>query len=303
MAGPSFAIVEINPYAPVPWVFSDAAICLRDSIRLAGYQATLLTNAIDPDAYSIVLGAGPGNALLDMLAPERTILFNFEQLASKSSFVGDNYLRWLGKYVVFDYHAANIAHASRILGDASRFFEIPVVPSSALAAMRREVDAAPASVDIVFYGALLPRRIHILNALREAGVSVDMVRGAYGSALLPALLRARIVLSIHYYETALFPILRFVQPAVLGVPMISEKSVCSPLSDWTLSGIQFAEYDSIVDSCLALLSDPLARLDSVRATMRCVAGFDFASAFTRAINSIGIEACHPQPPGIDVESN
>ena len=53
-------VVELNPYAPRPYVFTEAALCLRDSIRSAGFASDQRVNEADPRALSIVLGAVRG---------------------------------------------------------------------------------------------------------------------------------------------------------------------------------------------------------------------------------------------------
>jgi hypothetical protein len=37
-------VVELNPHAPRPVVFSEAALCLRDAIRAAGFRSEVCVN-------------------------------------------------------------------------------------------------------------------------------------------------------------------------------------------------------------------------------------------------------------------
>lgn len=103
-------VIEINRYAPLPYVFSEAARFLRDSIRLAGFASDHLVHCAEPGVLSIVLGGQPDETLLHGIPADELIVFNFEQLGSNSALVTPRYLDWLKAHVVFDYHASNIAH-------------------------------------------------------------------------------------------------------------------------------------------------------------------------------------------------
>jgi hypothetical protein len=104
-------VVELNPYAPRPFVFTEAALCLRDSLRAAGWSSSHRRNEVDPRAYSIVLGAlPPFPALVAQLDPRRTLIANFEQLGSTSTIAGGPYEQWLRDWVVVDYHSRNVEY-------------------------------------------------------------------------------------------------------------------------------------------------------------------------------------------------
>jgi hypothetical protein len=266
--GPSgpIAVVELNRHAPRPFVFTEVALCLRDMLRAAGYEAEHLVNEIDPDAINIVFVPTDGwEEALPRLDRERTVLFNMEQLGSESPWAQRDYARKLAAWTVADYSTANIEHLRGLAGSAQRVHEIPIVPSSSVV-FGGEMATAP-SVDVLFFGSPNPRRERIFEALRAAGLSVELVCGAYAGELAPAVHRARLVLHVHFYETRLFPVARILQPVASAVPVVCESSVCPALSDWARSGIVFADYDGLVDACVALLNDPARQIDSVRQSL------------------------------------
>lgn len=80
-------VIEINRYAPLPYVFSEAARFLRDSIRLAGFASDHLVHCVEPGVLSIVLGGHPDETLLHGIPADELIVFNFEQLGSNSALV------------------------------------------------------------------------------------------------------------------------------------------------------------------------------------------------------------------------
>lgn len=275
-------VVENNPYLPQPFVMTEAAICLRDAIRAAGYPCEHRVNTIDPAAYSIVLNAFPDlEGRLEHLDRKRCAIFNFEQLGSSSSLAGPAYRQWLADWLVLDYHASNVALLREENGAAQQVLELPIVPSPSLAGGPLQ----DKTVDVLFYGTMSDRRRAVLNALQERGLSVEVVAGAYGQELAPAVRRARLVLHIHYYSNSLFPIARVLQPVMQGVPVVCETSNFSALNDWSASGIRFADHDGLVQACVDLLSDP-AGMEQRAQQARAFAGtLDFATPFAQVVRA------------------
>jgi hypothetical protein len=293
LRGLSVDVVEVNPHAPRPFVFTELAASLQDSLCLAGAQAGLRFNDVDPAALSVVLVPTPGwEALLPRLDPRRSVLFNFEQLGSGSPFAAQGYVERLRPWVVADYNAANVDFLRQANGAGQRVFEVPVVPGPSL--VYRPELAAEKSVDVLFFGTLSARRSLIIDRLRAAGMVVETVSGAYAWELTPAILRARLVLHVHYYDTRLFPVARMLQPVVNGVPVVCETSVCSPAGDWTHSGLVFAEHEDLVDACIALLHSPQRQLDSVQRSLRFVRQIDFAGPFQALLDALA--DCTRSPP-------
>jgi hypothetical protein len=276
-------IVELNPYAPRPFVFTEAALCLRDALVAAGWTSTHRRNEIDPQAYSIVLGAVPPfPPLVAQLDPRRTLIANFEQLGSASTIARGEYERWLRDWTVVDYHSRNVDYLKRA-HPAQRVFEIPLVPGPSVVF---DVPPAERVVDVLFFGSMNERRAALLNQLKAAGLLVELVEGAYGDELAPAVRRARLVLHVHYYDTALFPVVRMLQPVAAGVPVVCETPVFSALSDWSQSGIVFAPYDGLLDACRRLLASPAEQQERAAQAQAFARTLDFAGPFRRALEAL-----------------
>jgi len=269
-------VVEINAYAPRPFVFSELALCLRDALRRAGVASEHLVNRAEPGVPSVVFVPTDGwEAFVAGLDPRDTVLFNMEQLGSDAPWTRDGYTDALRKWTVADYNASNVAWLRRSNGEAQRVQEIPIVPGPSVA-FAAPPPAEPAA-DVLFFGTMNPRREEVVAALREAGLNVEVVAGSFGWELTPAILRARLVLHVHFYETRLFPVARILQPVAQGVPIVCETSVCSPLADWSAgSGIVFAEHDQLVAACKALLADPARQLHGVQRSLRFAQQVDLA---------------------------
>lgn len=295
-AGLAVNVVELNPYAPRPFVFTEAARCLHDSIRATGCASNLLVNEVDAAALSLVLGAVPPlPPLVQRLDPSMAAIVNFEQLASNSPLIGSDYQHWLRDWVVVDYHSSNIEHLQRQNGPAQLAFELPIVPGPSLA-FGPEANTTK-SVDVLFYGTLTERRAKVLRQLEAAGVKVEVVAGAYAQELAPALMRARLVLHVHYYDTGLFPIARVLQPVANGIPVVCESSVFSQRSDWSRSGILFADYDGLADACRSLLVAPLEAARRAEQSKAFASELDFRTPFGRMLLALARRAVGDAGPG------
>lgn len=205
----------------------------------------------------------------------KVILLNTEQLASGSSIVSEAYLACLRDWYVADYHESNISFLNK-------FCILPIIPSSAVAygVTSREKDTG-----VLFYGSMNDRRSAVVNKLKVAGVVVQTVSGKYGWDLAPLIVKSRIVLHAHYYDTKLFPVVRFLQPAMQRVPIVCETSEMSPHNDWTGSGIVFADYDNLVGACLQLLADQKRQWAVAEATLRFVSAMRVGQEVDQIIGS------------------
>jgi hypothetical protein len=283
---PHIGVVELNPHWPRPFVFSEIALCLRDQLRAAGYEAEHLVNEIDADGLSIVfVPTDDWRSAVGHLDPARAVLFNMEQLGSDSPWSSAGYAQALAGWTVADYNTANVQWLRRANGPDQRVHEVPIVPTASVV-FAREPDEPP-TVDVLFFGTPNPRREHILEQLRAAGLGVEVVSGAYGWELTPALQRARLVLHVHYYETRLFPIARMLQPVASGVPVVCETSLCPALNDWSDSGIVFADYDRLASACIELLAQPARQLDAVRRNLRHARRIDTAAPLHALVAGFG----------------
>ncbi|MBC7601099.1 MAG: hypothetical protein H7255_00355 [Ramlibacter sp.] len=271
-------VAEINPHAPRPYTFTEAALCMRDSIRAAGYRSELYVNRTDIEHRTIVLGALPPNlSAVDNVGARKAVVYNFEQLGSESILLGNDYVPWLRKWLVADYHSRNVEWLRTHHPDSIPAMELPIVPSPVIA-FRPEL-VIEREFDVLFFGSPTPRREVILQGLREAGLSVEVVAGAFASELTPAIKRARIVLHVHFYGTGLFPVARVLQPVVQGVPIVCETSIQSALSDWSGSGIVFAPYEGLVQACRDLLASADERARRAMACQAFAAAIDFRTPF------------------------
>ena len=115
-------------------------------------------------------------------------------------------------------------------------------------------------VDILFFGSLNPRRLHILHQLSKAGLNV-VVPPDYETrdALIE---KSKLILNIHYYgdhTTEFSEVPRLSHVAANGVPFLSELSLDDADYPWLPEGCL---YGDICEKTISMLKDPeaLARL-------------------------------------------
>jgi hypothetical protein len=264
----AMTVVEVNPYHPRPFVFTDGARCIVASLQDLGVRARHLANAIPAQGGMILMGWTPQwlAANSQHLDPARTFLFNAEQLGGGSSLLTPAYIEALGSWQVMDYHDANADYLRHLHGQKARVVTVPIIPGPAVCYAVPE-PTPEATVDVLFYGTMNARREQVVSDLRQRGLSVEVVSGSYGEELTPALRRCRLVLHMHFYQSALFPILRLLQPVARGIPVVCETSVFSKWNDWSSSGMVFADYEELGQACEDLARDT-ARAESV--ARRCL---------------------------------
>lgn len=280
-------VVEINPHAPRPWVFSAAALCLQQALRRAGHVAGLRHNA-PPGDGSILLVLGWSPAWLAehaaSLDPRHTVLCNLEPatraLSATATPADAAWLAEFGHWVVADAHGDNLDSLRSLPPDGAwhggtsgaalraALWVLPpcAVPGPTSATPTAGGDTSP--VDVIFVGTPSPRRESVLQALRAAGCSVLDINGAYAWELTPQLLRARLLLHVHNGDDRHFPVERVLQPVALAVPVLCESSIGAAAQTWRDQGIAFADHADLVPAALRLLAEPGLRLSLVQQALR-----------------------------------
>lgn len=185
----------------------DAAAYLVHTLRACGEQAELASSYGD---RSIVVGA---HLVAD--PPADAILFNSEPRAEWTP----AYAALLARHEVWDYSPAN-GHAA-------------VIPFLWCEPMARPIARGDA---LLFYGSLTPRRVVILDALRAAGVRLDVAFGTYGADRDFRMSRARAVLNLHKTDDdSTFEPIRCFYPLLRGMPVISEETSDPAADDFRAS--------------------------------------------------------------------
>ncbi|SAK51309.1 glycosyltransferase family protein [Caballeronia ptereochthonis] len=247
-----FAVTVVSPpgYAHSA-AFHEVAETLHYALLSLGHDSVMTREGRLDGRRHIVLGSNllPHYGL--MLAPD-AILYNLEQVhAGSSSWITPELLALLRSHIVWDYSVAN-ARAFAALGvRVERVVPIGYVPE-----LTRIRFAEPRDIDVLFIGSLCPRRAHVIDRMRAAGIDVIAAFGLYGRPRDRLIARARLVLNVHSRADGVLEIVRLSYLLANGCAVLSER--CADAHDEAplAHAIAFADYDSLPERAAQLISSP-----------------------------------------------
>lgn len=246
----SFAVALVSPPEYIhAQALSEIAETVHYGLLALGCDSVLTTRLDEPGRRSILIGSHLLNHVNAQPEPG-SILYNFEQVDSR--WMNSAYLELLRRYAVWDYSQRNIA-----LLKQNGVQSIKYVPLGWMPQLTRIAPAVP-DIDILFYGSINERRLQILRDLKARNVRVEHVFGIYGRERDALIARSRIVLNLHFYESKIFEIARVSYLLANGVCVVSENGL-DPAENEFSDALAFAPYGELVDTCLRLLSDNVAR--------------------------------------------
>lgn len=249
-----FAVAIVAPPGyPYALAFREVAETVHHGLRALGHDSILGTRADHPGRRAIVLGANTWGGHAVALDPS-AILYNLEQVYPGSPWLNARLLALYRRHAVWDYSAANVrALAAMGIGHA-RHVPIGYVPQ-----LTRIEPAADPDIDVLFYGALVDRRLRVLRALRARGLRVEALFGRFGAARDQAIARARIVLNLHLHEAQVFEVVRVSYLLANRRFVVSETGQAAAEDAEFAPGLVFAAYDDLVEVCLDYLARPADR--------------------------------------------
>lgn len=249
-----FAVAIVAPPGyPYAHAFREVAETVHYGLLALGHDSILTSRADHPDRRAIVFGSNTWGAEPVQLRPD-AILYNLEQIYPGSPWLTPALLDRLRRHRVWDYSRANIEALAELgIHDAVH------VPIGYAPQLTRIPPAADEDIDVLFYGALVDRRLRVLRALRGEGVAVTALFGTFGAARDRAIARARIVLNMHLHETRLFEVVRVSYLLANRRFVISESGQGGEDEAVFAPGLVFADYDDLVATCRSYLDRPAER--------------------------------------------
>ena len=232
--------------------FGEICMTVKSAIEQLGYKCKI-SDKIDPTCRNILFGVNACvRASIQDPIPSDSIIVNMEQLYNGSPWVNETYLQYLHMYTVWDYNMSNIRWLSQ------RINKIPEKFTLGYCELLDTCETKTQDIDVLFYGGLNTRRIYIQNKLKEKGINNVVFRSndLWGEEKKDLISRAKIVLNLHYYESALLEYPRIVHLLNNAKFVISETS--NDISEYKFldGGIVFSNYDNIVDTVVNYISKP-----------------------------------------------
>ncbi len=265
-AGGKAAVTIIQPQGyPHSAAFREMAQSVFYGLKALGYEATIWTNNFIPDGLNIVFGAHLLSAERAARLPERSIIYNLEQVDPSSQWAAIKPL--LGRFPVWDYSLRNIG-AFGAMGNGDAVFHVPV---GFMPEMSRIKPCRTQDIDVLFYGSVNERRKKILDALSREGLRVEALFGVYGAERDARIARSRVVLNLHFYDSSIFELVRVSYLLANGKAVVSECDEKTEMEQGLRGAIAAVPYGNIVEECKRLVKD-----DEKRAALE-KAAFDIFS--------------------------
>jgi len=235
--------------------FDEVALALSGAFEELGGSAPIVTHRRQFDGRApIIYGANLLAAEIVGELPADSVVINLEQVSDDSKWLGSRYMTILQQLPVLDYSARNrdnlaqkgISHAGVLeIGYNARLTQV--------------VHAGAKDIDILFYGSMNERRFKILKRLEMSGLKVVHLFNVYGAQRDAAIGRAKIVINIHHYESAVFEIVRISYLLSNRVCVLSEGDSADPDLQPFAGGLAVEPYGQLIERSYALLDDAAGR--------------------------------------------
>lgn len=275
-------IVRKDTWSPGRHPFNEAALALQDAFADLGYDAPIIYDPREIKGVPIVFGA----FLLKRLnAPPgmKMVIYNTEQVHPDSIWFKPGYIETLKRYAVWDYSPLNIENLQKI-GVQAALCGIGYAPC-----LTRIAPAPVKDIDVLFVGIYHPRRAAILDRLHAAGLNVVAVGGGSWAEERDALYaRAKIVLNIHMYDAQVLEIVRISYLLANRICVVSESGKDEALEAPLREGVAFADYEYLVETCVALLADDERRARLAETGFQAFSAMDQTAMLERALKTSGL---------------
>lgn len=235
--------------------FAEAAYALQCAFEELGGSAPVVYDAAEwRGRIPIIYG---GNLLREeaiRTLPKGSVIVNLEQLSPESTWMTRNYGKLMHSFAVLDYSPRNrqklidagFTHAEMLeVGYSSRLSRIESAPVK--------------DIDVLFYGSLNAERKEILDRLTALGLNVVHLFGVYGAERDKAIARAKVVLNMHYFRSAIFEIVRVSYLLANQVCVVTEGDIHEPDIQPYIAGMAVTPYAGLVERCVQLVNDEAER--------------------------------------------
>lgn len=246
-------ITRPNPSNRFPLCFLEQARLIQCALGDLGHECTRRENRFEEDATNIVFSwhdwQGKGHPV-QQIRDHECILYQGEQITSGGRVLPDWYFLSLKEARdVWDYSADNVTMF------ASNGLKVKHVPPAWHPSLGIDDGTAVKDIDVLFYGAMNLRRQFVLKQLGQI-CKTHFVCGVWGDERNELIMRSKIVLNVHFYESQTLELLRLAPLLANRIPVVSEASTLNPYGP---DGIRMVPYRDIVRTVMELLRDDAAR--------------------------------------------
>lgn len=238
--------------------FIDVARALKWQLEKEGNTAIISETILENVKNTIVFGAHT-YAHSPNLLPKNAIIYNLEQLYDGSPYAHPLYLILLKDRVIWDYSKQNIEWLKQKgVGKEIKHVGMNYAPTLEIKKEAFE-DEITEDIDILFIGALNPRRQAIFDQLKIVAPNLNIVfkNNAWGIARNELIARSKIILNIHFYLSGILETPRVSYAVANKKFIISENSNPEDEIEWP--GIVFTPYEKIIENIIKYIELPEER--------------------------------------------
>jgi hypothetical protein len=224
---------------------------LQWGLRDLGYDVTISENQLDGTRINIVLGAQMlAEADLERL-PDRTIVYNFEQIGGANVADLRPEIRTVGeRFRIWEYSQGNLATWEKI-GPARPIIHVPVGWAPVLIRIRKPPRQ---DVDALIYGTPGPLRLQVFHDLCHHGMTCLFVCGMYGEARDQLIARSKLVLNLNVNDRSrIFEIVRVSYLLANSKAIVADLRVGTFVEPDIKAAVAFCKPEQILATCAELL--------------------------------------------------
>lgn len=239
--------------------FIDVARSLKWRLEQEGNTAIISETILENVKNTIVFGAHT-YAHNPNLLPNNAIIYNLEQLYEGSPYAHPLYLMLLKDKEIWDYSKQNIEWLKQKgVGKEIKHVEMNYAPTLEIKKEAFE-DGITEDIDILFIGALNPRRQAIFDQLKAVAPHLNIVfkNNAWGIVRNELIARSKIILNIHFYLSGILETPRVSYAVANKKFIISENSNPEDEKEWP--GIVFTPYEKMIESIMKYIALPEERI-------------------------------------------
>lgn len=259
--------------------FNELAETVALGLRRLGVVAEEKDNFVARDVPTVIFGSHLLSPELLAKLPASAILYNLEQVSIESPWLHPALLETMRRVVTWDYSRRNI-EALGTMGVQSRWVPVGSVPE-----MTRITPHPVQDIDVLFYGSLNPRRVHVIEGLKARGINAVAVYGVYGAERDRLIARAKVVLNLHFYPSNIFEIVRVSHLLANAKAVVAECQHDTEIEDDIKRALVAVPYDALIDACEALVRDDSHRKQMEAAALAVMQARDETRYLSRVLFS------------------
>ena len=258
----------------------DVASAFSHALQDLGHAAVLTTDSSpSKTGTTLVFGAHLVPKFGGVMEEGDYIIYNLEQVppdAAHNEWITPEYIDIMHRFPVWDYSPMNIEHLALHGIDA---IYVPIGYHESMSNFERResvtltgsqsrpklgfcewsgISYDTLDCDVMFVGGMNDRRRAVIDELRKRDLVVATPNG-FAAWRDKTISRAKVLLNLHYYDTAVFEIQRVSHYWANSKAVVSELGKDSSLEFQFYGCAEFVPYDKIADTAEWIVRDPYRR--------------------------------------------